>query len=189
LFGKDPVVGLRVEPGRRVDDGVKTVGVRGHDARAGQGLRLPNPPAEQLADDPHRDDPVVHPDRRGVRGIPGIPELQIGGFNFGDEHTVAGLELGRFSNYYFLLLVLIAFVVLVFARLNESRIGVLRSATRLTRFAASIRGAVATTAWIGVLSGNSRRTAVTTTPIDKAISSTGTSRSCATTATGCCSAS
>ncbi len=59
----------------------------------------------------------------GPNGIPGIPDLQIGNFNFGDEHTVAGLELGRFSNYYFLLLILIAFVILVFARLNDSRIG------------------------------------------------------------------
>lgn len=59
----------------------------------------------------------------GPNGIPGIPELQVGNFNFGDEHTVAGLELGRFSNYYFLLLILIAFVILVFARLNDSRIG------------------------------------------------------------------
>lgn len=59
----------------------------------------------------------------GPNGIPGIPELQIGSFNFGDEHTVAGLELGRFSNYYFLLLVLIGFVILVFSRLNDSRIG------------------------------------------------------------------
>ena len=59
----------------------------------------------------------------GPNGIPGIPELQIGGFNFGDTHNVAGIELGRFSNYYFLLLLLIAFVILVFARLNDSRIG------------------------------------------------------------------
>ncbi len=59
----------------------------------------------------------------GPNGIPGIPELQIGGFNFGDEHTIAGLELGRFSNYYFLLLLLIGFVILVFSRLNDSRIG------------------------------------------------------------------
>jgi branched-chain amino acid transport system permease protein len=59
----------------------------------------------------------------GPNGIPGIPELAIGDFNFGDEHTVAGIELGRFSNYYFLLLILIAFVILVFARLNDSRIG------------------------------------------------------------------
>ncbi|WP_433022297.1 branched-chain amino acid ABC transporter permease [Kribbella sp. CA-294648] len=59
----------------------------------------------------------------GPNGIAGIPELQVGNFNFGDEHTIAGLELGRFSNYYFLLLVLIGFVILVFARLNDSRIG------------------------------------------------------------------
>ena len=31
--------------------------------------------------------------------------------------------MGRFSNYYFLLLVLIAFVILVFSRLNDSRLG------------------------------------------------------------------
>ncbi|NEA33013.1 branched-chain amino acid ABC transporter permease [Streptomyces sp. SID13031] len=59
----------------------------------------------------------------GPNGIPGIPELQIGSFNFGDTHTVGGIELGRFTNYYFLLLILIAFVILVFARLNDSRIG------------------------------------------------------------------
>jgi branched-chain amino acid transport system permease protein len=59
----------------------------------------------------------------GPNGIPGIPELQIGNFNFGDEHTVLGIELGRFSNYYFLLLLLIGFIILVFSRLNDSRIG------------------------------------------------------------------
>ena len=59
----------------------------------------------------------------GPNGIPAIPELQIGGFNFGDSHSVLGLQLGRFANYYFLLLILIAFVILVFARLNDSRIG------------------------------------------------------------------
>ncbi len=59
----------------------------------------------------------------GPNGIPGIPELEIGNFNFGDVHTVAGIELGRFSNYYFLLLLLMAFVILVFTRLNDSRIG------------------------------------------------------------------
>jgi branched-chain amino acid transport system permease protein len=59
----------------------------------------------------------------GPNGIPGIPELQIGNFNFGDTHTVLGIELGRFSNYSFLLLLLIGFVILVFSRLNDSRIG------------------------------------------------------------------
>ncbi|MEU8227110.1 branched-chain amino acid ABC transporter permease [Kribbella sp. NPDC048915] len=59
----------------------------------------------------------------GPNGIPGIPDLEILGFNFGDEHVVAGVPLGRFSNYYFLLLLLIGGVILVFSRLNNSRIG------------------------------------------------------------------
>src|SRR4029453_10503770 len=59
----------------------------------------------------------------GSNGIPAIPDLTLLGFDFGDTHTVLGIPLGRFSNYYFLLLVLIAFVILVFVRLNNSRIG------------------------------------------------------------------
>jgi branched-chain amino acid transport system permease protein len=55
--------------------------------------------------------------------IPGIADLAIGSFNFGDTHTVLGIPLARFSNYYFLLLLLIAFIILVFSRLNNSRIG------------------------------------------------------------------
>ena len=34
-----------------------------------------------------------------------------------------GFPLGRFANYYFLLLMFIAFVILVFTRLNNCRIG------------------------------------------------------------------
>ena len=59
----------------------------------------------------------------GPNGIPAIPDLAIGSFNFGDTHEVLGISLARFSNYYFLLLVLIAFIILVFSRLNNSRIG------------------------------------------------------------------
>ncbi|MEO5609028.1 MAG: branched-chain amino acid ABC transporter permease [Ornithinibacter sp.] len=59
----------------------------------------------------------------GPNGIPGIPDLNFFGFDFGASHTLAGIPLGRFSNYYFLLLVLIAFVIVVFVRLNNSRIG------------------------------------------------------------------
>ncbi|WP_328994792.1 branched-chain amino acid ABC transporter permease [Kribbella sp. NBC_01245] len=59
----------------------------------------------------------------GPNGIAAIPNLNFFGFDFGETHEVFGLTLGRFSNYYFLLLVLIAFVILVFARLNDSRIG------------------------------------------------------------------
>ena len=59
----------------------------------------------------------------GPNGIPAIPDLSLGSFDFGDTHDVLGIPLSRFSNYYFLLLVLIAFIILVFARLNNSRIG------------------------------------------------------------------
>jgi branched-chain amino acid transport system permease protein len=59
----------------------------------------------------------------GPNGIPAIPDLEVGGFNFGDTHTVLGFELDRIANYYFLLLVLAAFVITVFLRLNNSRIG------------------------------------------------------------------
>ncbi len=59
----------------------------------------------------------------GPNGIPAIPDLNFFGFDFGQVHTLAGIPLGRFSNYYFLLLVLIALVMLVFTRLNDSRIG------------------------------------------------------------------
>ncbi len=59
----------------------------------------------------------------GPNGIPAIPDLNFFGFDFGVEHTIAGIPLGRFSNYYFLLLLLLMFVILVFTRLNDSRIG------------------------------------------------------------------
>jgi branched-chain amino acid transport system permease protein len=59
----------------------------------------------------------------GSNGIPAIPDLSLGGFNFGKPHTLVGIPLGRFSNYYFLLLVVIALIILVFSRLNNSRIG------------------------------------------------------------------
>ena len=60
---------------------------------------------------------------RGSNGIPAIPDLNLLGFDFGDPHTVAGIPLGRFSNYYFLLLLVIGLIILVFSRLNNSRIG------------------------------------------------------------------
>jgi branched-chain amino acid transport system permease protein len=59
----------------------------------------------------------------GPNGIPAIPDLSFGSFNFGDTHVLFGIPLARFSNYYFLLLVLIGFIILVFHRLNTSRIG------------------------------------------------------------------
>jgi branched-chain amino acid transport system permease protein len=59
----------------------------------------------------------------GPNGIPAIPDLHLGGFDFGQPHVLFGVTLGRFANYYFVLLVYVAFVILVFTRLNSSRIG------------------------------------------------------------------
>jgi branched-chain amino acid transport system permease protein len=77
---------------------------------------------------------------RGPNGIPGIPELELFGFNFGESHTVLGVELGRFANYYLLMLVIMAFVVLIFARVNDSRVGRAWVAIREDEIAASAMG-------------------------------------------------
>jgi len=59
----------------------------------------------------------------GPNGIPNIPDLELFGFNLGEPHTVLGFELGRFANYYLLMLVFTAIVVTVFRRSDNSRIG------------------------------------------------------------------
>ena len=59
----------------------------------------------------------------GPNGIPAIPDLSFGSFNFGYTHVLLGVPIARFSNYYLLLLLLLAFIILVFHRLNTSRIG------------------------------------------------------------------
>ncbi|MEU3567953.1 branched-chain amino acid ABC transporter permease [Kitasatospora sp. NPDC036755] len=59
----------------------------------------------------------------GSNGIPRIPDLEILGLDLGKPHTVLGVELGRFSNYYLLMLLVTALVVLIFARVGNSRIG------------------------------------------------------------------
>jgi branched-chain amino acid transport system permease protein len=59
----------------------------------------------------------------GSNGISSIPNLDILGFDFGLEHTIAGFTIGRFANYFFLMLLITAIVVLVFRRSGDSRIG------------------------------------------------------------------
>ena len=59
----------------------------------------------------------------GSNGIPNIPNLSAGGFDFGDTHTILGVTIGRFANYYWLMLLVIALIILVFSNLNHSRIG------------------------------------------------------------------
>jgi branched-chain amino acid transport system permease protein len=59
----------------------------------------------------------------GPNGIPAIPDLKLGSFDFGQPHDILGITLGRFANYYFLLLLIAGIIITIFSRLNNSRIG------------------------------------------------------------------
>ncbi|MFF9084872.1 branched-chain amino acid ABC transporter permease [Streptomyces sp. NPDC014991] len=59
----------------------------------------------------------------GSNGISSIPNLDVLGFDFGTQHDMGGFTIGRFANYFFLMLVITAIVVLVFRRSGNSRIG------------------------------------------------------------------
>ncbi|MGW0734643.1 ABC transporter permease subunit [Streptomyces sp. NPDC002851] len=76
----------------------------------------------------------------GSQGIPNIPDLQILGFNLGTPHDIGGFTLGRSGNYYLLMLLFTAVVVLVFRRSGESRIGRAWVAVREDETAATAMG-------------------------------------------------
>jgi branched-chain amino acid transport system permease protein len=77
---------------------------------------------------------------RGPNGISSIPDLNVVGFDFGHEHTIFGVTLGRFSNYYLLLVAVLAVVVFVFVRVNDSRVGRAWIALREDEVAATAMG-------------------------------------------------
>ena len=77
---------------------------------------------------------------RGPNGISGIPDLAAGGFDFGESHELFGINLPGFANYYFVELLLIAGAILVFTRLNDSRIGRAWVAIREDELAAAASG-------------------------------------------------
>ncbi len=77
---------------------------------------------------------------RGPNGISRIPDLALGSFNLGQPHQLLGFKLPGFANYYFLELALLAWVILVFTRLNDSRIGRAWVAIREDEVAASAMG-------------------------------------------------
>ena len=77
---------------------------------------------------------------RGPNGISGIPDLVVGGYRFGQSHEVLGVTLPGFANYYFIELVLLAFCILAFVRLNDSRIGRAWVAIREDEVAAAAMG-------------------------------------------------
>ncbi|WP_050502601.1 branched-chain amino acid ABC transporter permease [Streptomyces monomycini] len=59
----------------------------------------------------------------GAMGIPNIPNLEIFGFNFGEPHQILGFTIATYGNYYLLMILVTAVVVLVFRRAAASRIG------------------------------------------------------------------
>ncbi|WP_377272147.1 branched-chain amino acid ABC transporter permease [Peterkaempfera sp. SMS 1(5)a] len=59
----------------------------------------------------------------GPNGIHDIPDLKMFGFDFGAAHDIGGITLGRFANYYLLMLLFTVIVVTVFSRASNSRIG------------------------------------------------------------------
>jgi branched-chain amino acid transport system permease protein len=60
---------------------------------------------------------------RGPNGIAGVPDLAVGSFDFGDRHELFGVSLAAFSNYYFLEIAMLLVVILVFTRMDQSRVG------------------------------------------------------------------
>ncbi len=60
---------------------------------------------------------------RGPNGIAGVPDLAIGSFDFGDRHELFGVSLANFTNYYFLEIFLLILAVILFTRMDQSRIG------------------------------------------------------------------
>ncbi|HEV8560259.1 MAG TPA: branched-chain amino acid ABC transporter permease [Actinophytocola sp.] len=59
----------------------------------------------------------------GANAIPGIPQLEIGGTAFSDSITVGSVELPAGVLYYFLIVLVVAAVMAIFANLKSSRIG------------------------------------------------------------------
>ncbi|MEU3524496.1 branched-chain amino acid ABC transporter permease [Streptomyces sp. NPDC038707] len=69
-------------------------------------------------------DGISGPDiTNGSNGVSAIPDLDVLGFDFGTPHDLGGFTIGRFANYFFLMLIITAVVVLVFHRSGDSRIG------------------------------------------------------------------
>jgi branched-chain amino acid transport system permease protein len=77
---------------------------------------------------------------RGPNGIANIPDLKVRSLDFGEVHRILGVALPSFANYYFVELVLLAFAVLAFTRLNDSRIGRAWVAIREDEVAAAAMG-------------------------------------------------
>ncbi len=76
----------------------------------------------------------------GPNGIAGIRNLAVGSFDFGETHRLFGVTLPGFANYFFVELLLVAAAIVVFTRLNTSRVGRAWVAIREDEVAAAAMG-------------------------------------------------
>jgi branched-chain amino acid transport system permease protein len=76
----------------------------------------------------------------GPNGIVNIPDLTIFGFNLGEPHTFGSITLGRFANYFELMLLFTVLIVVIFSRSANSRIGRAWIAIREDETAATAMG-------------------------------------------------
>lgn len=76
----------------------------------------------------------------GPNGIAQIPDLELFGYNLGTSHEIGSFTLGRYANYYLLMLLITVIVVLVFTRSANSRIGRAWVAIREDETAATAMG-------------------------------------------------
>lgn len=76
----------------------------------------------------------------GPNGIAGIPRPMIGGFDFGDNATIFGIELPFQANFYYLILLVVLIEYIVAERLHMSKIGLAWNAIRDDELAASCQG-------------------------------------------------
>jgi len=76
----------------------------------------------------------------GPNGISAIPDLELGGFNWGESHELFGIALPFQANYFWLEILLICGVLLAFMRLSDSRIGRAWVAIREDELAAAATG-------------------------------------------------
>jgi len=76
----------------------------------------------------------------GPRGLSQIDPMNIGGFSFGEAHTLFGLAIPAVAQYYYLFLALVVVSVVICHRLETSRIGRAWMAIREDEIAAKAMG-------------------------------------------------
>ncbi|MEU8888269.1 branched-chain amino acid ABC transporter permease [Streptomyces sp. NPDC048442] len=76
----------------------------------------------------------------GPNGVSNVPPINLFGYDFGAEHSLFGLPITKFTNYFLLMLLATILVVLVFRRAGNSRIGRAWVAIREDETAATAMG-------------------------------------------------